>query len=138
MQGEGATEVLEVMPGSVCGDEDGGHEFAGVVIHSEQEGLFIFIWPPLVDGGIMLPEFAQASAFPAATRLWDGCWSTDKEGEVSACVSSDRFAITNESESGCKFVRGELVVGRALEGQKGLQELLDLGGPCRSKTGARH
>ena len=129
VEGEGAAKVLEVVPGGVGGDEDGGQEFAGMVIHGQQEGLFILCGPPLVDGGIMLPEFAQAVPFPAAAGLGDGRGRTDQKREVSAGVSGDRFAVADESKAGGQFGGDELIVGRPLEGQEGLQELLDLGGP---------
>lgn len=129
VEGEGATKVLEVVPGGVGGDEDGGQEFAGMVIHGQQEGLFLFIRPPLVNGGIMLPEFAQAGPFPAAAGLGDGRGRTDQQREVSAGVSGDRFAVAYESKAGGQFVGDELIVGRSLERQEGLQELPDLGGP---------
>ena len=77
----------------------------------------------------MLPQFAQASPFPAAAGLGDGCGRTDQEREVSAGVSGDRFTVADESEAGGQFVGDELIVGRPLEGQEGLQELLDPGGP---------
>ena len=129
VEGEGATKVLEVVPGGVGGDKNGGQKFAGMVIHGQQEGLFLFIRPPLVNGGIMLPEFAQASPFPAAAGLGDGRGRTDQQREVSAGVSGDRFAVADESKAGGQFVGDELIVGRPLERQEGLQELLDLGGP---------
>lgn len=53
----------------------------------------------------------------------------DQEREVTAGVSGDGFAVALESETGGEFVGDELIVGRALERQEGLQELLDLGGP---------
>ena len=129
VQGERAAKVLEVVPGGVGGDEGGGHEFAGVVIHGQQEGLFIFIRPPLVDGGIMLPQFAQAGAFPAAAGLGQGRGRADQQREVSAGVSGDGFAVADEGEAGGQFVGDELIVGRPLERQEGLQKLPDLGGP---------
>ena len=46
-----------------------------------------------------------------------------------AGVSGDRLAVPLESEAGGQFVGDELIVGRALERQKGLKELLNLGGP---------
>ena len=55
VEGKSAAEVLEVMPGGVGGDKDGGHELARVVIHCQQQGLFIVARPPLVDGGVVLP-----------------------------------------------------------------------------------
>lgn len=84
----------------------------------------------------MLPEFAQAGPFPTAAGLgrWRG--RTDQEGEVTAGVSSDRFAVALESEAGGEFVGDELVVGRALERQKGCQKLLYLDGPSAAVIAA--
>jgi len=46
VNGEGAAEVLEVVPGGIGGDEGAGHEFAGMIIHGEQQGLFVVGRPP--------------------------------------------------------------------------------------------
>ena len=100
MEGERAAEVLEVVPGGVGGNEDGGQEFAGMVIDREQEGLFVIGRPPLMDGGVVLPQFAQASPFPAAAGLRDGRGRTDQEWEVIAGVSGNGFAVALESEAG--------------------------------------
>lgn len=51
LEGKSAAEVLEVVPGGVGGNEDGGQEFAGMVVHREQEGLIILGGPSRVDGG---------------------------------------------------------------------------------------
>ena len=61
-----AAKMLEVIPSGVGGDEDRAQEFAGMIIHGQQQGLLLIGRPPLVDGGIVLPEFAQTGAFPAA------------------------------------------------------------------------
>jgi hypothetical protein len=37
-----------------------------MAINGQQQGLFFMGRPPLVDGGIVLPEFVQAGAFPTA------------------------------------------------------------------------
>ena len=65
VEGKSATEVLEVMPGGIGRNKDGGQEFARVVIKGKQEGLLIVGGPPLVDGGVVLPQFTHASPFPA-------------------------------------------------------------------------
>jgi hypothetical protein len=70
-----------------------------VVIHGKQEGLFNFGGPPLVDGGVVLPQFAHAGSFPAAARLGGGRGHTDQEREVMAGVGGDGFAIALESEA---------------------------------------
>ena len=46
-----------------------------------------------------------------------------------AGVSGDGFAIPLEGEAGGQFVGDQLIVGRSLERQEALQELLDLGRP---------
>ncbi len=71
-----------------------------MVIHRKQEGLLISSGPPLVDGGVVLPQFAQASPFPAAAGLRDGRGRTDQEWEVIAGVSGNGFAVALESEAG--------------------------------------
>ena len=107
-----------------------------MVIDCQQEGLFISAGPPLVDGGVVLPQFAQTGPFPAAAGLGRGRGRTDQEREVTVGVSGDGFAVALESETGGEFVGDELIVGRALEGQEGLQELLDLGGPGAAMVAA--
>ena len=55
---------------------------------------------------------------------------------MAASVSGDRFAVALESEASGQFVGDELIVGRALERQKGFKELLNLGGPGASAVAA--
>lgn len=55
-----AAEMFEMIPGGVGGDKDRAQEFAGMIIHGQQEGLFFLGGPPLMNGGIVLPEFVQA------------------------------------------------------------------------------
>lgn len=127
--GKSAAEVLEVVPGDVGRNKAGGQEFARVVIHRQQEGLLLGGGPPLVDGGVVLPQFTQAGPFPAAAGLGGERGHTDQEREVPAGVRGDGFAVALEGEAGGEFVGDELIVGRSLERQEGLQELLDRGGP---------
>ena len=98
--GKSAAEVLEVMPGGVGRNKDGRQEFAGVVIHGQQEGLLGISRPPLVDGGVVLPQFAHAGSFPAAAGLGYGRGRTDQEREVTASVGGNGFAVALESEAG--------------------------------------
>jgi len=55
-----AAKMLEVIPGGVGGDKAGAQEFAGMIIDGEQQGLLFRGGPPLVDGGVVLPEFINA------------------------------------------------------------------------------
>ncbi len=129
VQAKGAAEVLEVMPGGIGGHKDGGHELARVVIDRQQEGLLVVGGPPLMDRGIVLPEFAHARPFPAAAGLGSGCGRADQEWQVATSVGGDGFAIALESKAGGQFIGHQLVIGWTLERQEALQELLDLGGP---------
>lgn len=70
-----------------------------MVVNRKQEGLFIFGGPPLVNGGVVLPQFAHAGSLPAAAGLGDGRGHTDQEREVMAGVGGDGFAIALESEA---------------------------------------
>ena len=55
-----AAKMLEMIPSGVGGDKDRAQEFAGMIIDGQQQGLFFIGGPPLVDGGIVLPEFIDA------------------------------------------------------------------------------
>jgi len=136
VDGKGATEVLEVMPGGVSRNKDGGQELTRVVINRKQEGLLIGGRPPLMDRGVMLPQFTYASPLPAAARLGVRRRRTGQQGEVMTRVCGDGFAITNESKAGCQFVGNELVVGRSLERQESLKEPLNFRGPGRAMVAA--
>ena len=57
---EEAAKMLEMIPSGVSGDKDRAEQFAGVIIDGQQQGLFLVGGPPLVDGGIVLPEFINA------------------------------------------------------------------------------
>ena len=66
VEGEKTAEVLKVIPSGVGGHESGAHKLSGMIVESEEEGLLVLGRPPLVDGGVVLPEFTQAGALPAA------------------------------------------------------------------------
>jgi hypothetical protein len=100
VEGKSAAEVLEVVPSGVSGNKDGGQEFARVVIDRQQEGLLIGGGPPLVDGGVMLPQFTHPGSFPAAAGLGGGRGGTDQDREVMAGVSGDGFTVALEGETG--------------------------------------
>ena len=136
VEGKRAAKVLEMVPSGVRRNKDGGQEFARVVIHCQEESLLLRSGPPLVDGGVVLPQFAHAGPFPAAAGLAGGRGRTDQQREVTAGVSGDGFAVALESETGGEFIGDELIVGGLLERQEGLQKLLDLGGPDKAMVAA--
>ena len=74
--------MLEVIPSGVGGDEDRTQELAGMIIHGEQQGLLGRGRPPLVDGGIVLPQFAEAGTFPAAAGFGTRFGLAEEIGKV--------------------------------------------------------
>ena len=62
---EEPAKMLEMIPSCIGRDKDRAQKFSGMVIDGQEQGLFVSSGPPLVDGGVMLPEFTQAGAFPA-------------------------------------------------------------------------
>ena len=100
-----------------------------MIIDGQQEGLLVVGRPPLVDRGVVLPEFADTGALPAATGLGEGRGRTDQQREVAMDVGGDRLTVPVEGEAGGQFVGDQLVIGWPLEREEGLQELPDLGGP---------
>ena len=124
VDGKGRAKVLEVVPGGIGGDEDSPHQFAGVIVHRQEEGLLVLGGPPLVDGRIMLPEFAHLGALPSSPHLWGPGRGADEQWETSAGVSGNGLAVALEGKASRQFVGDELVIGRSLEGQESLEELL--------------
>jgi hypothetical protein len=59
-------KVLEMIPRRIGRDQDGAQKFSGMILDGQPQGLLVGGWPPWVEGGIVLPEFAQRGAFPAA------------------------------------------------------------------------
>ena len=129
MPEEGAAEVFEMMPGGVGRDKSGAEVFAGMVVDGKEEGLLVVGRPPRVDGGVVLPEFADAGALPTPLGFGDGKRLQDEVGEVGARVGGDGLAIPVEGEAVGKLVGDELEIRRALEGQEGPEEGSDLWGP---------
>jgi hypothetical protein len=108
-----------------------------MVIHREQQGLLVLCRPPLVDGGIMLPEFPEARPFPAAPGL--GVWRglADEMGQVGSGKGGDGLAVAVEIEAGGQLIRHELEVGRSLQGEELLEELDGLRRPVWPVVAAR-
>ena len=62
-------KMLEMIPGGVGGDKDRAQEFSRMISHGQQPGLFGGGRPPLVAGGVVLPEFAQTGPVPSGDGL---------------------------------------------------------------------
>jgi len=84
-----AAKMLEMIPRGIGGDKNRAEQFAGMIIDGQEQGLLFTGWPPLVNGGIVLPQFVDACAFPPASgfgtrfRLADEVWKvgSDKSGD---------------------------------------------------------
>jgi len=126
--------MLEMIPRGVGGDKDRAQEFSGMIIDGQQQGLLGGAWPPLVDGGIVLPEFTQAGAFPAAAGFGARCWLADEVGEMRADKGGDRLPMTLETEAPGQFICHQLKVGRFLQGDKIMEEPAGLRWPIRPVT----
>ena len=57
---EKAAEMFEMIPGGVGGNKDRAQKFSRMIIDGQEQSLLFIGWPPLVDGGIVLPEFIDA------------------------------------------------------------------------------
>jgi|ERR1017187_3087032 hypothetical protein len=121
--------MLEMIPGRIGGDKDRAQKFSRMIIDGQEQGLLVGAWPPLMDGGIVLPEFAQAGAFPSAAGFGARFRLADEVGEMRSDKSGDRLTMAFETETAGQFIGHQLKVGRFLQGDKIFKELAGLRGP---------
>jgi hypothetical protein len=126
---EGHPQVLEGAPSGVAGDEGGGDDFARVIIDRQEEGRISVGGPPGMRLGVVLPEFADGGALPAATRL--GTWGlrSGEAREVLADIIGDGGTGAMEVETPGQFVGQEGEVERLAVGQDVGQEIVSGLGP---------
>ena len=117
-----AAKMLEMIPRRVGGDKDGTQEYAGMIINGQEQGLLFRGGPPLMDGGIMLPEFIDAGAFPSSAGFGARFRLADEIGKMGSGESGNRLAMTLEAEAGVQFVGQKLEVGGLLERKEVLEE----------------
>jgi hypothetical protein len=117
-----AAKMLEMIPRGVGGDKDRAQEFAGMIINGQQQGLFFIGGPPLVDGGIVLPEFIDAGAFPAPAGFGTRFGLAEEIWKMGSGEGGHRLAMALETEAGFQLVGHQLEVGRFLEGEELLEE----------------
>ena len=108
-----------------------------MVINGQQEGLLFIGRPPLVDGGVVLPEFADARAFPSppGSGAWFGL--TDEVWKAGFGKGGNGLAVALETEAGFQFIGHELKVGRLLERQERFEERNSAGRPVRPMVATR-
>jgi hypothetical protein len=132
-----AAKMLEVIPSGVGGDKDCAQEFSRMIVNRQEQGLLFSGGPPLVDGGIVLPEFINAGAFPTPPGL--GAWFglADELGKMDSGKGGHRLPVAFETEAGCQFVGHELEVGRFLKRQERFEESDGLRRPLRPMVATR-
>ena len=94
-----------------------------MIIDGQQQGLLVGGWPPLVDGGIVLPKLAQAGAFPSAAGFRARFGLANELGEMRSDKGGDRLAMALETKANGQFVGHQLKVGRLLQWDKIFEEL---------------
>jgi hypothetical protein len=100
-----------------------------MIIDGQQQGLLGGGRPPLVDGRIVLPEFAEVSAFPATAGFGARCWLAEEVGKMHSDKSGDRLTLALETEAQGQFIGCQLKVGRFLQRDKSFEELTGFSGP---------
>ena len=116
-------KMLGMIPGGVGGDKDRPQQFSGMVINGQQQGLLGGSWPPLMAGGIVLPELTEAGTFPTAAGFGTRFGLADEVGKVGADKGGDGLPMAFEPEAGGQLIGDELEVGRFLQRDKILEEL---------------
>ena len=71
----------------------------------------------------MLPEFAQAGAFPSAASFGARFRLADEIGEMHSDKGGNRLTMTFKTEADGQFIGGQLKIGRFLQRYKILEEL---------------
>jgi hypothetical protein len=71
-----------------------------MIIDGQQEGLFLMGGPPLVDGGIVLPQFIEAGAFPAPPGFGARFGLAEEIWEMGSGEGGHRLAMALETEAG--------------------------------------
>ena len=139
--GDGGARAGEVRPGRFAGHEAAGNDLAGVVIKGEQEDGFARSGPPVVRGGVVLPEFADGAGLPAAAGLGAGLGHRRGEGgQMQAAPCGDGGARAVKIKAARDFIGEQGEVERAAVREELDGELGAVLGPRRgmiATTGQR-
>ena len=123
MSAKSKAKVLEMVPSGVGRNKDSPHQLAGMIVDGQQEGLFVRGGPPLVDGGVVLPELAHSCAFPSPSGLGGRGRCVDQKRKVSTGVGRNRFTVALKTKTIRQLIGDQLVIRRSLKRQEGLQKL---------------
>ena len=122
---EGTAEVAEVVPGGVGRHETTGDVEAGMIINGEQQDLFSGCGPPLMDGTVVLIEFANSGTAEAPVDAGLSDRSGNEMRKVCFDINLDAGPSPLETAEPLQFIRHELIVGRVLQWQKVFEEGAD-------------
>jgi hypothetical protein len=137
---EGFPEVFEMVPCRIGTHEATREVESRVIVGGEQKGLLGGGGPPLVDGAVVLPEFAdvRTTEAPIDARF------AHRRGHEVRIVGLDvclyRGTGANQTTEAHEFVGDELIVGRVLQWQKIFQKRFGFWGPLSASitaTGGR-
>lgn len=132
-----AAKMLKMIPSGVGGDKDRAQEFAGMIIHGQQQGLLFLGGPPLVDGGIVLPQFVQPRAFPSAPGFGTRFRLADEIWKMGSGEGGHRLAMALKVKAVFQFVGDQLEVGRLLEREERFEESPNFRWPVGPVVAAR-
>jgi hypothetical protein len=90
-----------------------------------------------VNRRIVLPQFIDARAFPAAPGFGARLGLEDQVWKVGSGKGGHRFAMALEPEAGFQFIGHQLEIGRFLERDEVFEKLNGLGRPIRPVVAAR-
>ena len=125
-------EVLEMVPSRIGSHKAAGEVKSRVIVGGEQEGLLGRCGPPLVNGAVVLPEFADVRTTKAPIDARFASRSGHEVPIVGLDVCLHRGAGANQTTEALKFVGDQLIVGRVLEWQKILQKCFGFSWPFSS------
>jgi hypothetical protein len=111
-------EVLEMVPSGIGSHKAACEIESRVIVGGEQEGLLGASGPPLMDGAVVLPEFADVRTTEAPI---DARFASRRRHEVPVVgldVGLYRGSGPNQPAEALKFIGDQLIVRRVLEWQK--------------------
>jgi hypothetical protein len=138
---ESLAEVLEVVPSGIALDETSGHAEAGTIVGCQKEGLLGGCWPPLVNGAIMLPKFADQRPTETSESSRFTLRLGNEVREVGFDIFLDGGASPLELVEAIEFISHKLVVGWHWQSHKVLEKLNNCAGPnlsTKSSAGRRN
>lgn len=115
-------KVSKVRPSRVAGGEGAAQDFAGVIVEGKNEAGIVLGGPPGMGRTVVLPEFADGGALPAATGFGAAFGCGDQVGKVLPDIGGDGGAGAMEAKLTGQFIdqQGEVewLAIRQKSGQK--------------------